>query len=73
MKYVKTVKAVRIEYEVLKQLRETMDVLKSIKDDLTEITKTDDEYGELLEEATSAWCGIYNFLFAYNEIYKLDK
>lgn len=67
MRYIKTVKAVRIEYEILKQLRETMDVLESIKDDLTEITENDDEYNGLLEEATTAWCGICNFLTEYDD------
>lgn len=67
MKYVKTVKAVRIEHEILKQLHETMDVLESIKDDLTEIAEKDDYYNGLLEDATSAWCGICNFLNEYDD------
>lgn len=67
MRYIKTVKAVRIEYEILKQLRETMDVLESIKDDLTEITENDDEYNGLLEEASNAWYGLCNFMAEYDE------
>lgn len=67
MGYIKTVKAVRIEYEILKQLHETMDILESIKDDLTVIVEDDDEYKGLLEEATNACYGIYNFLAEYDE------
>lgn len=67
MKYIKTVKAVRIEHEVLEQLHETKDILESIKDDLTEIAEKDDYYNVLLEDATTAWCGICNFLYEYND------
>lgn len=73
MKRIYTVKAVRINDDILKELATTLETMRVVTEDLKELIaeEPDDDYpAELLDSALEAWAGLSNFLDDYDRLYK---
>lgn len=67
MRYIKTVKAVRMEDDILDKLSKAVEMLDIIIDDLSEIVHEDDYYTQLFESAKGAWANLSDFLEEYED------
>lgn len=73
MKRIYTVKAVRMDENVLKELTGTLQTLRTLTEDLEELAseESDDDYiSELRDGAIEAWTSLSNFLDDYDRLYK---
>lgn len=65
MKYIKTCKAIRMDYDALKKLQDTNYMLETIAHELEELAQEDAEYKNLANDAWNASAGLYDFLESY--------
>lgn len=73
MKRIYTVKAVRMNDDLLEELASALETLDTLTEDLKELAseESDDDYiSELRDSAIDAWAGLSNFLDDYNRLYK---
>lgn len=73
MKRIYTIKAIRMNEDILKELASTLETLHTLTEDLEELASEDyeDDYvSELLDDAREAWAGLSNFLDDYDRLYK---
>lgn len=73
MKRIYTVKAVRMNNDILKQLTSTLGTLHALTEDLKELAseELDDENISILRDsAIEAWASLSNFLNDYNRLCK---
>lgn len=73
MKRIYTVKAVRMNNDILEELASTLETLHTLTEDLEELASEnpdDDNVSELCDSATEAWAGLSNFLDDYDRLYK---
>lgn len=73
MKRIYTVKAVRMNEDILEELTRALETLRTLTEDLKELAfeeSDDDSISELRDGAIDAWAGLSNFLDDYNRLYK---
>ncbi len=73
MKRIYTVKAIRMDEDVLKELTCALETLRTLTEDLKELASEefeDDYISELRDGAIEAWAGLSNFLDDYDRLYK---
>lgn len=72
MKRIYTVKAVRMNEDILEELASTIETLHTLTEDLKELASEDpddDSISELRDSAIDAWAGLSNFLDDYDRLY----
>lgn len=73
MKRIYTVRAVRMNNDILEELASTLETLHTLTEDLEELASEnpdDDNVSELRDGAIEAWAGLSNFLDDYDRLYK---
>lgn len=73
MKRIYTVKAVRMNEDILEELASALETLHTLTEDLKELAseELDDENISILrDDAIEAWAGLSNFLNDYNRLCK---
>ena len=73
MKRIYTVKAVRMNEDILEELASALETLHTLTEDLKELAyeeSDDDSISELRDGAIEAWAGLSNFLDDYVRLYK---
>ena len=73
MKRIYTIKAIRMNEDVLEELASALETLHTLTEDLKELAseESEDDYiSELRDGAIDAWAGLSNFLDDYDRLYK---
>ena len=73
MKRIYTVRAVRMNEDILEELASALETLHTLTEDLKEYASEefdDDSISELRDSAIEAWAGLSNFLEDYDRLYK---
>ena len=65
MKYIKTYKAIRMDYDTLKKLQDTNYILETIAHELEGLAGEDDNYKDIANDAWQASACLDDFLQSY--------
>lgn len=65
MRYIKTCKAIRMDYDTLQKLQDTNNILETIAHELEELAREDAEYRDLTDDAWKASGCLEDFLDSY--------